>query len=149
MTSPRANRATDQAVDFDELLDDPGVAAAAEDAEVRYQLLDALVGTRKSSGLTQKQVARSMETTQSAVSEFENGQTDPHLSTVQRYARAVGVRIAVHIEGSATPKRGEVPLEVGRVSVNRAPSESLETGYFATYARCATVGRRSSYAKAA
>lgn len=39
-----------------------------------------------------------METTQSAVSDFERLGGDPKLSTIQRYARAVGVRLALRME---------------------------------------------------
>jgi transcriptional regulator with XRE-family HTH domain len=34
-----------------------------------------------------------MRTTQSAISELEKGNTDPRISTLQRYARAVGAHI--------------------------------------------------------
>ncbi|MFI6762455.1 helix-turn-helix domain-containing protein [Micromonospora sp. NPDC050417] len=39
-----------------------------------------------------------MQTTQSAVSDLENGCVDPHLSTLQRYARAVTARLIVGID---------------------------------------------------
>lgn len=146
MTAP-LNGATDQAVDFDELLDDPAVAQAAEDAESRYDLLDQLVHSRKSAGLTQKHVALSMETTQSAVSDFENGYTDPHLSTIQRYARAVGARISLRIEGHLEVKGTETAQGASRLNIGA--SERLGSGYFAVYAQCGTAGRRSNYAKAA
>ena len=38
-----------------------------------------------------------METTQSAISELEGGSTDPRLSTLQRYARAVGAHLQVRL----------------------------------------------------
>lgn len=89
-------------VDFDELANEPGFADALADAEDRAALRLTLIRARKASGLTQKDVARAMETTQSAVSDFERGGTDPHLSTLQRYARAVGARLVVrtHLPGA-------------------------------------------------
>ncbi|MFE1149165.1 helix-turn-helix domain-containing protein [Streptomyces albidoflavus] len=45
--------------------------------------------------ITQKQVARAMETSQSAVSDFERLGGDPRLSTIMRYARAVGMAVAM------------------------------------------------------
>jgi len=74
---------------------DPAFAAAFEDAQARAELLASCVRRRKETGLTQAEVARSMGTTQSAVSDLEAGATDPRLSTLQRYARAVGARIDV------------------------------------------------------
>jgi transcriptional regulator with XRE-family HTH domain len=81
-----------------ESLRDPGFRAAYEDAESRSRLLHGLVRIRRCLRLTQTEVARRMQTTQSAVSEFENGVTDPQLSTFQRYARAVTARLHVKIE---------------------------------------------------
>jgi transcriptional regulator with XRE-family HTH domain len=68
-----------------------------EDAQVRSGLLGGLIKTRNSAGFTQAQVAQVMETTQSAVSELEGGATDPRLSTLQRYARAVGAHLQVRL----------------------------------------------------
>ncbi|ASY33550.1 MULTISPECIES: helix-turn-helix domain-containing protein [unclassified Streptomyces] len=87
---------------------DPGDAdtrAAAADTEALMTLVETLVKHRKKCGITQKQVARHMETTQSAVSDFERLGGDPRLSTVMRYARAVGLklRLGVHTESQPAP----------------------------------------------
>jgi len=81
-----------------ESLTDPGFRAAYEDAEERMRVLTCLVKLRKAFKLTQVEVARRMQTTQSSVSEFESGATDPMLSTLQRYARAVTARVRVRVE---------------------------------------------------
>lgn len=44
-----------------------------------------------------------METTQSAVSDLERGTADPQLSTLQRYARAVGARVVVRASLPCSP----------------------------------------------
>ncbi|MFE4512616.1 helix-turn-helix domain-containing protein [Kitasatospora sp. NPDC056783] len=75
--------------------DDPDVQHAYEDAEALMQLIQTLVAHRKSAKLTQEAVADKMETTPWAVSEFERLGGDPRLSTVMRYARAVGLNIDV------------------------------------------------------
>jgi transcriptional regulator with XRE-family HTH domain len=98
-----SNRTDDEDRDeFDEYLSEslraPGFRAAYEDAEARSRLLENLVKVRRCLHLTQTEVAKRMQTTQSFVSEFENGATDPHLSTLQRYARAVTARLHVKIE---------------------------------------------------
>jgi transcriptional regulator with XRE-family HTH domain len=72
--------------------------AAYEDSETRSRLLASLVMLRQSLHLTQTQVARRMQTTQSSVSEFESGATDPRLSTLQRYARAVTACLRIRID---------------------------------------------------
>jgi predicted transcriptional regulator len=48
-------------------------------------------GSRWRAGLTQTEVARRMGTTQSGIARFESGDSDPRLSTVERYAQVVGV----------------------------------------------------------
>jgi DNA-binding XRE family transcriptional regulator len=78
-------------------LADPRFNGAFEDAGVREALLQALLAARHSVQLTQASVAETMGTTQSAVSELEGGLSDPRLSTLQRYARAVGCRIAAWV----------------------------------------------------
>lgn len=148
MTSPHT-RITHQDVDFDELLEDPAVAAAADDAAVRYDLLKELVRTRNLAGMSQKEVASSMETTQSAVSEFESCRTDPHFSTIQRYARAVGARVSVSLEGRTDWKWANPAQSIGSVSLSSTPAEFINSGYLAVYAQYGTAERRSNYAKAA
>lgn len=79
----------------------PGFAAAFEDAHQRSALLRVLVDYRRECGVSQTEVARAMETTQSAISELEGGGRDFFLSTVQRYARAMGLKIDVTIQSPA------------------------------------------------
>jgi transcriptional regulator with XRE-family HTH domain len=52
---------------------------------------------RGEQGISQAEVASAMGTTQSAVSDLERGATDPRLSTLQRYARAVGCVLHIGI----------------------------------------------------
>lgn len=66
-----------------------------EDAQARSALVRALVQARHRLALTQRTLAVRMGTTQSAVSDLEQGGQDPRLSTLQRYAR--GVECALHL----------------------------------------------------
>jgi transcriptional regulator with XRE-family HTH domain len=59
----------------------------------RRQLLIDLGEIRRARGLTQTQVAATMGTSQSAVAKLERGESDPRMSTVARFALAVGHRI--------------------------------------------------------
>lgn len=72
---------------------DPKVAAAREDASELSDLIETLTRARHDRGLTQKAVAHEMETTQSAVSNFERIGGDPKISTILRYARAIGAAV--------------------------------------------------------
>lgn len=88
--------------DFDAYLADrfadPQFAAAYADAAVRSRLISDLVACRKAHGLRQKDIAAHMSVVQSVVSEFERRDGDVLLSTLQRYARAVGAQISCKIE---------------------------------------------------
>lgn len=56
-------------------------------------LLDELVAQRHRQGLSQEQVARKMGISQGAVARIESGDRDPHLSTLRRFALALGVEV--------------------------------------------------------
>lgn len=90
---PRGTRHRNDVDDHDRFrqpaLKDPDVDAARRDAYIRANLIRMLAQMRTKHGMTQRDVALAMKTTQSAVSDLENGFTDPRLSTLQRYARAV------------------------------------------------------------
>jgi len=92
--------------EFDELADliaeatrrRPSFAAAYEDAALRQSVLSQLIKIRKNLGVSQRQVAERMQTTQSAVSDLEKGMGDLYLSTLQRYARAVTARVVMSVD---------------------------------------------------
>lgn len=61
-----------------------------EMAERRHALTSELTRRRVALGLTQTDVAARMGTSQSAVARLEAGGLDARLSTIERYAAAVG-----------------------------------------------------------
>ena len=66
----------------------PGLREAAE--RRRRGLVDELAAARRAQGLSQTVVAARMETSQSVVARLESGAIDVRLSTLERYAAAVG-----------------------------------------------------------
>ena len=75
-----------------------GFSEAYEALELEYQVIDQLLKARARAGLTQDAVAELMGTTKSAVSRLEGaGKHTPSLSTLQRYARAVGCDLQVKL----------------------------------------------------
>lgn len=56
----------------------------------RRLLIDELVRARQESDLSQTEIAARMGTSQSAVARLESGELDARLSTVERYAAALG-----------------------------------------------------------
>lgn len=112
---------------------------ALEDAEQRERFIKVLVQIRKDAGLRQQDVAEAMGVGQSTLSQFENA-VDPRLSTVQRYARAVGAEVhffasrrsvkakAWLVSDDVQPRRigtWDEPSAVGSVGVTRSCSSSF------------------------
>jgi transcriptional regulator with XRE-family HTH domain len=62
-------------------------------AQQRRSLAAALSAKRVELGLSQTEVAARMKTSQSAVARLESGQADLRLSTLERYAAALGQRL--------------------------------------------------------
>jgi transcriptional regulator with XRE-family HTH domain len=56
----------------------------------RRELIETLVRARQESALSQTQIAARMGTSQSAVARLESGELDARLSTLERYAAALG-----------------------------------------------------------
>ncbi len=56
----------------------------------RRELMDELAATRRERGLSQTEIAARMGTSQSAVARLERGGLDARLSTLERYAAALG-----------------------------------------------------------
>ena len=71
----------------------PGVREAA----ARRDVLDRLVAARQEAGLSQTVLAARMGTSQSVVARLEAGQVDARLSTLQRYAAALGCALEVRL----------------------------------------------------
>jgi len=69
-------------------------AQAMQMASGDYALLEALIAKREEMGLTQADLARKIGVSQQAISKFERMDADPRLSTIRRYALAVGLKIS-------------------------------------------------------
>lgn len=52
---------------------------------------------REEAGITQEQIARELKTTKSVISRMENHATDIRLSTLEKFAKALGRRIEVSL----------------------------------------------------
>jgi len=62
---------------------------------IARRVLNSLIAARKKSGLTQLTVARRMGVPQSVVGRLESGSHSPTLTTLARYADAIGARLEV------------------------------------------------------
>lgn len=89
---------------------DPGYAARFERESAAFRAGLRLQLAREDAGMTQQQVAERMGTRKSAISRMENHAGDMRLSTLQRYAEAVGCRLVLELrpEADAMPRQARV-----------------------------------------
>jgi len=79
-----------------------GFRRAYEELEEEYRLSREMLAARSKFGLTQEAVAELMGTTKSAVSRLEAaGKHAPSLTTLKKYARAVGCRLEIKLVPNA------------------------------------------------
>ncbi|MFA6298783.1 MAG: helix-turn-helix transcriptional regulator [Nocardioides sp.] len=107
---------------------------------------DELIQARINLGLTQTAVAELLGLSPQAIQKFERYDNDPKLSTLRRYANAVGVIV----EHRVTPDVGQSVVMAGRSSwesgtqVRTVVHQALAPGY-----RQGAWSNRSSFAMAA
>lgn len=76
---------------------DPRFRQAYEALKPEFAIARQLITARSRAGLSQAEVARKMGTTQSTVARLESGQRLPAMSSLQRYADAIGHRLEVRL----------------------------------------------------
>jgi ribosome-binding protein aMBF1 (putative translation factor) len=77
------------------LLKNPVVKAEYDRLGPVYELVGTMVEARHHAGLTQKDVAARMGSTQSVVARLENARHLPSLDLLTRYAAALGRRVTI------------------------------------------------------
>ena len=84
------------------ILRNPAVKREYNAMAEEFALFDALVAARANAGLSQADVARRMGTKVPAISRLESGggvkKHSPSISTLRRYAKAVGCQLEVRLK---------------------------------------------------
>jgi transcriptional regulator with XRE-family HTH domain len=75
----------------------PRLPGVREAAERRHRVVRRLADVRQEQGLSQTVVAARMGTSQSVVARLESGTLDMRLSTLDRYAAALGLELLVDV----------------------------------------------------
>lgn len=76
---------------------DPEFAENFDIGYANFKIGVLLKQVRESAGLTQEELAKKLNTRKSAISRIENHAEDIRLSTLERFAKALGRRIKVQI----------------------------------------------------
>lgn len=76
----------------------PQLPGFREMAQRRREMLAELTQARRAAGLSQTEVAARMRTSQSSVARLEAGLADVRVSTLERYAAAIGSALSWRLE---------------------------------------------------
>lgn len=79
---------------------DPEYRAAYRELGPEFELARSMIEARTRAGLTQKQLARRMKTTQSVIARLESGRARPSTKTLERLAKATGTRLKITFEAA-------------------------------------------------
>ena len=87
-----------------EWMRDPEYQAAYDALDEEFTIAAALIDARAQAGLTQEELAKRMQTTQSVIARLEGGHVMPTTRTLEKIARATGSRLKISFEPNAGPR---------------------------------------------
>jgi len=76
----------------------PGYAKAVEALKTEYEIAQRIIDARAHAGLTQAALAKRMKTTRTAIARLESGNSLPSTRTLERIAKATGLRLTIGFE---------------------------------------------------
>ena len=83
--------------------ENPEFVAAYDALDEEFALAEALIHARAEAQMTQEQVAVKMGTTQAVIARLESGGSMPSTRTLQRFAKATGMRLRIQFERPDQP----------------------------------------------
>jgi ribosome-binding protein aMBF1 (putative translation factor) len=78
-----------------DLFKKPGFRAAYKELEPEFRIIRALALARMKKGLNQRQLAKKIGITQSALARFESGKVDPRLTFLKKVTAGLGLKLIV------------------------------------------------------
>ena len=105
---------------LEEQLQDDVFAARFEKAGEAWDIALQLAALRKKSGLSQKELARRLGTSQQQISRLESPQYEGHsLSMLRRVAEVLGARVHIELQRERKPKSVHVAEKQARYGVKK------------------------------
>ncbi len=89
---------TDMKALFKQWRKDPEYRREYEALEEEFALATAVISARVQAGLTQRELAQRMGTTQSVIARLEGGRAKPSTATLEKVAKATGTRLRIDFE---------------------------------------------------
>lgn len=87
---------------LEERLQDSGFKKEYDALDPEFSIIQAIIDARKSTGMTQKELAEKTGITQGDISRLENGSANPSLKTLQRLAEGMGMTLKLEFIPSAS-----------------------------------------------
>ena len=87
---------------LEERLQDPNFKKEYDALDPEFSIIQAIIDARKSTGMTQKELAEKTCITQGDISRLENGSANPSLKTLQRLAEGMGMTLKLEFIPSAS-----------------------------------------------
>ncbi len=81
-----------------EALQNPELKKEYEKLAPRYAIISALIAARIKKGMTQKDLANDMGTTQSSIARLEAGNTNPSLGFLNKIASVMGYELKIYLQ---------------------------------------------------
>jgi len=80
------------------LLKDPEFKKLYEESQPEFEIAKAIIRARIENKITQKELAKKINTTQSVISRVEQGKTSPSISLLKRLAAALNTTLQVQFK---------------------------------------------------
>ena len=84
---------------------EPGFKEGYDALEEEFTLASMLIEARAKANLSQAELAEKMGTSQSTIARLESGAAKPSLSTLERFAKATGMRLRVSLVPAGPARR--------------------------------------------
>jgi len=81
-----------------EALQNPELKREYDKLTPRYAVISELIAARLKKGITQKELAIQMGTTQSSIARLEGGDINPSLGFLEKIASVMGYKLRVHLQ---------------------------------------------------
>lgn len=86
-------------------LKEPGFKEGYDALAAEFAVASVLIEARMRAGLSQAELAKKMGTSQSTIARLESGSAKPSLSTLERFAKATGMKMRVVFEPAKVVKK--------------------------------------------
>ncbi len=127
MSSKKVDEILPVETSFEEWRRDSKYVEAYDALEEEFALARLFIDARTNAGLSQRQLASKMKTSQSYIARLEGGREKPSTTTLRRFAEATGHRLVIGFESVDRRSRGTGRIKPVTFNLNRKERGAMET----------------------